>query len=363
MKTWMTLKTAILVACSISSASCFAGIVSVNPVVISGEAKVKDFEGGAATTSNAANMGVYHVSSFDPSVGVLTGVKVNVASSRTQSIQVSSTSVAGANTTVSSKGTGTSTAKIMAPGINHQFASVSTDGECTGKRNASCSGSIRKTDTDTAFSGSSTALNAYAEPGTVRFDLSLPSLQASQNSNVFLGNESTQYILSWKGELSVIYEYLQHALPSFNNQVETSVLTLDFGKLKQYSANPYLGFNIFNLGGNDRISLDLDSVDGSGDTDKLTTNLASFYDMPASGQHDFMARFDPVELGVFNAQYILHMSDANFGASNTWRTSDLILNLTGEVVPVPEPVSITLFGIGLAGLIASRKKATGLAVR
>jgi len=69
-------------------------------------------------------------------------------------------------------------------------------------------------------------------------------------------------------------------------------------------------------------------------------------------------------LGSFNASYLLSLSDADFGASDTWLDQTLTLNLIGVVSPVPEAHTwaMLLAGLGLVGwrLRNSSRESSGM---
>jgi hypothetical protein len=113
-----------------------------------------------------------------------------------------------------------------------------------------------------------------------------------------------------------------------------------------------LSFSLFNQANADRISLDLDSVTGSANTGAFSTTLSPFSDLAQGSSQAFMASLLTSTTGVFNAQYLLNLSDANLGASNTWQNHQLTLNLVGNVTAVPVPGAVWLFGTAMAGLIS-----------
>ena len=331
---------------------------TTGPVSFANSANVTDDEGGSSTSISNASLGSSSLSQFDPALGVLTGTALNLISNRTQTTQVTSTDGSGKNgSLVTSKGEGSSNASISTPGINHTFSTISNADQCIGLSKNSCTG-IASLDlvTITNLTAPTSSLDDYVGNSTVTATRIAPSLTATQTSNVFTGVESTKYTLLWAGILSLTYDYLLHAAPSFDGSSSMLTLDLDFGTVFLGDIVPDLDFSLYNPAG-ERVGLDLDNFNGSGDTAKLTTNLSAFSVLTAGLSQNFLASFNTSNLGVYSASYTLNLSDANVGAASSRFNYVLTLNLTGSVVErIPEPGILSLLGIGLLGLPFARRR-------
>jgi hypothetical protein len=323
---------------------------------------VTDDEAAGSTSSDGAQLWSSLLEQFDAELGVLTGATINLVSTLTQSVTVSTTAagrgqgVGNGGNSVTSTGSGSSSVNMSAPGIDYTFSpAISASGSCTALRQEACSRTTIAAgvtaNQNVAVAGS---LDSYVGTGTVTLSGTAATLSATHADGVFAGDEMTQYDLSWSGDLGVTYSYLLHAAPSFDAGAPDGMLILDFGTVVAGSAVSPLGFSIFNLAADDRVALDLDgfSLTGGSDSGALDSDLAAFTDLAQGGEQAFLASFDTANVGSFLEIYTLTLSDADIGAAASRSSYTLELTLRGEVIAstVPVPDAVWLFGSGLLGL-------------
>ncbi|PKD42323.1 PEP-CTERM sorting domain-containing protein [Methylomonas sp. Kb3] len=365
--------TAIAVLLGVSGIAQAALTVTSGPVSFSGSASVTATGGQVASTTNSNNgatIANVALGQFDVANGVLTGVDIQLTSNRTQTINGSGNKNNGPGRTVN--GSGTSNALMSAAGVSAAFVPNLTQAGSgcalahgpTGPVNCSWGpNTAAAATTDTTVGADDQNLKDYVGGGSVNASLSLPTLSATTTMSSTAGQpgsgSSATYKVDWAGSLQANYSYLLHSLASFDASSANNTLTLDFGTVAQ-NTGPTLSFSLFNLADADRIGLDLDSVSGSGDTGALTTNLTAFNDLAQGSSVAFIANLLTSTTGVFSAQYLINLSDADFGASSTRQNHQLTLNLVGNVVgnvaAVPVPGAVWLFGSAMLGLVGLQKR-------
>lgn len=133
--------------------------------------------------------------------------------------------------------------------------------------------------------------------------------------------------------VDVTLRVLDHANASFESPADANTLMIDFGNVALGSGMQGIAFNIHNLEATPGLTgkLDLDAVNGVGDTAVLTTDIAPFANLPAGSSQSFMAFVDPASLGGYSATYTIELSDENIPGAAA--TPDLVLTLMANVVP------------------------------
>jgi hypothetical protein len=361
--------TTIAVLLGVSGISHAALTVSTGPIAFNGSASVTasgTSVASAINNNNGATAANVVLGQFNTTLGVLTGVDLQLTSNRLQVIDGTGYKNNGPGRDAS--GNGSSTAAMIAIGAAANFSTAisQTGGSCalahgpTGYTQCSWGPNSSSAETTNAtVSVDSSNLDDYVGNGSVNAALILPSLEATTTLSRTQGQTSgstTNYSVEWAGDLQANYSYLLHAQASFSGSSLVQSLTLDFGDVVQNSSAA-LSFSLFNMANTDGIGLDLDSITSSGDAGAFSANLAAFSALEQGTSLAYLANFLTSNTGAFNAQYLLNLSDSDLGAGSTRQNYQLALNLVGNVTPVPVPGAVWLFGSALAGFVGlSRRK-------
>ena len=127
-------------------------------------------------------------------------------------------------------------------------------------------------------------------------------------------------------------EVVDHPVASFSLNLPISSTTINLGTIPLGQQASYTS-RFTNLAANGVpnfvADLDLDSVVGSGDTDVLFTDLATFTGLAQGDLAVFDAYFSPTSVGGFSAVYTLNLSDEDLPGE---QFQTLTINLIGEAV-------------------------------
>lgn len=313
----------------------------------------------AAQTSN--------FNQFDATAGVLTGVTIGLASTRTQTVSgsVSGLSFTGKQTAATASGTSGASLSALGATTSNLGGNISHSSSAAGNTTIGPSTTAPATTIATLAVGAG-SLDSYAGGGTVAVTRQLSSVQATSaitnGSTLTKTTATANYSVNWEGSTSVSYSYLLHALPSFSANKALSEITLEFGTHFVGAAVADQTVSLFNLLAGDRTGLDLDAFSAFGSASPFSTDLALFAGLIAGASDEFAFSFDTSSAGVFGQQFILNLSDADVGAASTRNNYTLTVNLAGTVLAqpqggtVPEPHMLGLVCVGLLGLAYSRRR-------
>ncbi|MBL8471424.1 MAG: PEP-CTERM sorting domain-containing protein [Rhodocyclaceae bacterium] len=305
--------------------------------------------------TSATLQGTTAIATFNSSLGVLTGVSASVESSRSHGTTISATnrtssgSASASGTGVFGAASGTDQATIAMTGntASATFAQLSRATSCTAALGGSCSNSnstVTQSQPVANLTVAANQLDTYVDtfggaPALTRS----AKVTDTANRNSFSSAQST-YSVGWSGTAGVTYDYLAHAGPSFAAGSAQTSNTIDFGSWLIGSTNlSPVGYSVINrlntASAQNQVGLDLDLIQPSGDTSKLSTNAATFTNLGAGTAQNYTAAMDTSAVGSFSGVYVMKFSDQDVGAASSRfdyinRASDytLNLNLAGRVV-------------------------------
>lgn len=339
-----------------------ATVTGGTPILINGNRTISDSNDLSSISASKTQATNAMISQFGASQGVLVGV--------------TTTLTAGNNSTY-----------LRADGANAARGSASVDASWTGSGGLNTTGNLNTVSkagnadgTDNSWNALSqtisngASLNSWVGTGNLlsTINTTINANRTDGGSNIALTADisslgtnfgsgiPTSSLTNLSAAYTVTYNYLEHAVASFDGSSTLTSLDIDFGTIVLGDSISSINFDIFNLAGVNGVALDLTSISPSGDTAAFVTDLGFFSDLIHGAHNSYSASFDPASAGTFDATYLLTLSDDDAtGASASRHTYSLELHLTGTAVnptAIPEPSIIALLGAGLLGIFGFSRR-------
>jgi hypothetical protein len=187
--------------------------------------------------------------------------------------------------------------------------------------------------------------------------------------NVTIEGNATNSPHASPDEVSPVLTVLNHSNGSLDNDTDQNSVTIDFGQVPQgtgsisgqYEAISQAIYNLVNTPDfTARLELYPENVSAVGDTSVLflfdDNTTIEFYGLGAGGSTAVSAVLDTdAPLGAYSSTWTLLVEDHNAFNGHVNNAIPLTLTLVAEIVPVPEPASLTLV-VGAFGMLIGRRR-------
>ena len=113
-----------------------------------------------------------------------------------------------------------------------------------------------------------------------------------------------------------------------------NAILIDFGSVGQFASVPPVGASVWNLpsGAGATAHLDVDAVNGSGDTSVVSIDLGASVNLPAGQARNFLASVNTgAALGPYQAVYTIDLSDENIPGATA--LGSVTVTVAATIVP------------------------------
>ncbi len=172
---------------------------------------------------------------------------------------------------------------------------------------------------------------------------------AGAMSGAVNASSSSQAVANGSFTQPISYDVLAHANATFDALADVNSLAINLGDFFVGSGVKSLPIHLHNLvaAAGYTAELDIDGIDGTGDTNRLSTDLA-LASVAAGDALDAWAMLDTLAIGNFTARWTLSTSDENLLGATAG--TDLVLDLSGRVAHLGDvnfDGSVNIFDVNL----------------